>query len=192
MLLRHRRWSSAGILLKFYLYSILCLLVRLVKWVFLKIQLSIFAETNVTLGGTYKLARRLTVLFFPTEILHETLLPLPIHWFQGEKLTLVYLFWMQTVGAVRTPLFCLLLQILSFKSAWGHCSEEQWYSEKHIPQKADIMQVTDTVEMDSNLFLPLKSAGKHFQWRWKEDGICQCCSFLVFFFLPHLSLNGKS
>lgn len=125
--------------------------------------------------------------------MHETLLPLPIHWFQEVKLTLVYLFWMPTVRAIRTPLFCLLLQILSFKSAWGHCSEEQLYSEKHIPQKADIMQVTDTVEMDYNLFLPLKSAGKHYPWHWKENGIWQRCSFLVFFFsFCHILLSKGS
>lgn len=65
VLLRHMRWKSAGILFKLYLHSILCLLVRLVKWMFLKIQLLVLAITDVPLGGTYELTRRLTVPFSP-------------------------------------------------------------------------------------------------------------------------------
>ena len=101
------RWSSAGVLLKLCLRSFLCLLVcpvfqaRVGKWAFLKIQFSVFTKTNVRLAGTYELTRRSTVLSSSTEVLHETSLLLTIHWFQWEKLTLVYLFWMQTARAVR-------------------------------------------------------------------------------------------
>lgn len=152
----------------------------------------IFAETNVTLGGTYELARRLTVLFSPQK---SCLRPYNHSLFidsRGRSWLWCTCSECKLWELLELLHFCLLLQILSFKSAWGRCSEEQLYSEKHIPQKGDIMQVIDTVETDYNLFLPLKSAGKHYQWHWKENRIWQCCSFLVFWFLPHLSLNGKS
>lgn len=80
---------------------------------FLKIQLSVFAKTNVTLDGTYELTRRSTMLFSPAEVLHETLLLLAIHWFQWEKLTLVYLFWMQIARAVRATDSCFTFYLWS-------------------------------------------------------------------------------
>lgn len=71
VVLRYARWSSSRILLKLCFHNFLCLLVCLVfqvrvgKYRFLKIHLSVFAKTNVMLDGNYELTRRLMVRFSP-------------------------------------------------------------------------------------------------------------------------------
>lgn len=199
MLLRYVRWSSAGILLKLCFHSFLCLLVCLIfqvrveKWMFLKIQLSVFAKTNVTLDGTEELTRRLTVLFSP---LRSCMRP----YYYSPSIDSSGRSWLCTCSECKLQeLLELQTPILPFTSdhqfqiclrplQWG--TIVQW---KVHPPKGRYHAGHRHVEMDCSCFLASKSAGKHYQWHWKENWIWQACSFLFFSVcLPNLALKGKS
>lgn len=92
-------WSSAGILLKLCLCSSSCSLVCLIfqlivrKWMFLKTQLQIFAETNAEVWLCF-------FFFFSHWNLACDFITTASHLLQWERLTLVCLFWMLIVKAV--------------------------------------------------------------------------------------------